>query len=102
MHETDMISKISENLGAAETHFERAGQILKGVVKFIINEGCQYADKAEPVTRQLFNQYVRPLDIPGVPNLVEPQLDDALEELLVKAVLAAVSQFCSTNEPKIV
>ena len=40
---------------------------------------------------KLYDQYIAPLDIPGVPNLlIEPQLDAALKSVVLKLVEAMI------------
>jgi len=81
------------------------GAIVQRVVQWISQNSCDFADQAEPLTRRLFNEFIRPIDLPGVPNLIiEPRVDDALEEAAVRIVLAAVERFCGddTDDPRIV
>lgn len=47
---------------------------------------------------KLYDQYIAPLDIPGVPNLIiEPQLDAAIKSVVLKLAEAIIRR-AKTNE----
>lgn len=49
-------------------------------------------DAVVRIAEQAYDAYVAPLDLPGVPNLLEPQVDSALRLALGAALRAAYAQ----------
>ena len=46
---------------------------------------------------EAYDDYVAPIDIPGVPNLVEPWLDSALKAIVLQQVSRIYDNFAATN-----
>jgi hypothetical protein len=81
--------------------FNVGSQVLKNIISYVREVGCDTYDRdsIEPAVRQLFNDYIRPIDIPGIPNLIiEPRIDDMLENALVKIVNRTIDSICNYRE----
>jgi hypothetical protein len=64
-----------------------AGDLMEKIREFLKSLGGSLPSKQEflKVVRQAYNDYVAPIDLPGVPNLFEPTVDRLLGEVVVQA-----------------
>jgi hypothetical protein len=91
-------SQLDETSNPAD-EFETASRIRDRLTRWIVENGCQHRELVEPTARRLYNQYVRPFDIPGLPNMViEPRVDDAAEEILVRLLNRVLDRVCEGDD----
>jgi metal-dependent HD superfamily phosphatase/phosphodiesterase len=65
-----------------ETQFSTANRLVKIVKSLIQRHGCPHREVIIASALQAYEQYVRPIDLPGIPNTVEPMVDSAVRNVL--------------------
>lgn len=75
--------------------FITASTIYEIAVRLLGEYGCSHQQQLLDAARQAYRTHVRPIDLPGVPNFIEPIVDDRLEEALVRLLQAVFNKRCA-------
>lgn len=81
----------------ASSPFAKGDWIVDQAIKLLREHGCQYRYEIIDAAKFAYDNYVAPWDIPGVPNFVEPIVDEKLGEILVTALYAVADAICGPD-----
>lgn len=70
---------ITSPLVAADKLLNSAGRILR-------DEGSDCVEQVVQAAGLLYDRFVAPIDIPGIPNIVEPAFDAAVKQALIAGI----------------
>ena len=59
--------------------------------------GIDSVDEIVEAAEELFDRFIRPIDLPGIPNFIEPAVDRALKSAISAAIRAAATQMGSAS-----
>ena len=74
---------------------QQVHRIVDIALRLLQEHGCQYRHDLVAAAKNAYDTFVRPIDLPGVPNLViEPKVDDMLCQALVMILETAADALC--------
>lgn len=71
---------------APSSQFVTGGRILEVVSDLIKTYGCEYKDQIKEAAGNAFEAWIRPIDLPVVPNFIEKKVDDQLKKSLLNLI----------------
>ena len=89
MNTQDVKAALYERAEMASTPFAM-GEALASEAVLQVRAGAD-ANAIVKIVEEVFEKYIRPFDIPGVPNIVEPLVDDALKQAVIAIVKRGVA-----------
>lgn len=75
---------------AGSTKGSVIGELAKLILDIVEKQAGIDADEMAAFVGQLYDRYVAPLDLPGIPEVIEPMADQVLRAALVSLVKKAI------------
>ena len=80
----------------SQSPFDLAHRLIQWATEMIGDIGCDRQGEIVTATKELYDKFIRPIDLPGIPNfVVEPYVDDLLCRVVLMTIEAAFSRICS-------
>ncbi len=81
----------------SKNQVQAGGMLLEKIREFLSTLKIALPPKNEfmKIVGDAYDLYVAPIDIPGVPNLVEPWVDNALKAILLQQASRLYDQFAA-------
>jgi hypothetical protein len=94
---TSVLAFLSEELesyGAESNPLHLGGRLFDSALAYLRTHGCQNRDVIRSTLGVAYDTHIRPLDLPGIPNFLEPRVDDMIKQALLGLYDRAADDFC--------
>jgi len=80
------------------TVFSIASDLVEYGTQIIRDLGCGHREEIVVAAKDTYRKHVRPIDLPGIPNFIEPQVDDQLESIVIILLNKAFDSLCEDDD----
>jgi len=99
-NKTQMLEHLSRDLGAHHNNSpyvlaDRLSTLGSGLVQ---EHGCEHLDVIVEAVELAYDTYVKPIDIPGVPESIEGIIDASIKQGLAALIRYVGEKFCDHEE----
>jgi len=97
---SEMVEHLSRDLGGFHNNSpyvlaDRLSTLGSGLVT---EHGCEHIDAIVEAVEIAYDRYVKPLDIPGIPESIEGVIDETIKQGLAALVRYVGEKFCDHEE----